>query len=130
MHLAAALGNREIDPTYEPFAEGFTHTLTCDYQLPFQDYGRVGKIAVEEIYCLYVAVTRARSLLIIPDQLSKAVLLEAWWRAAPAPPRARPNDLTAVVHDLTTDESPLQSASVWITSTVAVFFILDGFVSL
>ncbi len=25
VHIAAALGNREIDPTYEPFAEGFKH---------------------------------------------------------------------------------------------------------
>ncbi len=90
--------------------------LACDYQLPFQDSGRVGKIAVEELYCLYVAVTRARSLLIIPDQLSKAVdeIQNCLKRGGEQRRRRReqgPIDLTAVVHDLTTDESPLRSAS-------------------
>ncbi len=30
MHFAAALGNREINPAYEMFAEGFTHKLGQD----------------------------------------------------------------------------------------------------
>ncbi len=31
VHIAAALGNREIDPAYELFAEGFTHKPGQDY---------------------------------------------------------------------------------------------------
>ncbi len=31
VHIAAALGNREIDPAYELFAEGFTHKSEQDY---------------------------------------------------------------------------------------------------
>ncbi len=31
VHIAAALGNREIDPAYELFAETFTHKPGQDY---------------------------------------------------------------------------------------------------